>query len=153
MQQKKFMAPFWWMLVITLLVWVQSFLFLLTARDVGLRHLQGITILFFLLWPVIVLAQTIIYFIIRKRTMDRKWVWAHIGFSFFAFVVCKILVMFVFIFVRGDQQWRLVLGNLQFYGFWSTFSFSLLFFIMVLYTTFSNKNIPAPEASFLDIPH
>src|SRR5581483_10288516 len=93
MQSKKLLAPFWWMVAILLVVIAQSYIVLWTARIAHLSSMRITYLLLFLMWPVVILAEAIVYYIIRKRIRNRKWVWAHIGFMFLGFVVLRLLVM------------------------------------------------------------
>src|ERR1700690_2739347 len=83
--KRSFTGPFWLMLVMGLLMLLSVSWYL---REIG--NLNGFTRLSLwrlLLLPTMVLAEALIYWLIRRRNQYHALSWAHSGIFFFSFVL------------------------------------------------------------------
>lgn len=154
MQPKPFLAPVWLLSIAGLF---QCILNLVVFKF----QLKGfvytpVFIFFLLLWPGIAFIEAIVYWLIRKRITERRWVWTHVIFLFFALVMLRLLMTVTLIVgsYTGNAATVIQLTNkLDTYLFWSCVIIGHIFFVVALVKNLSaKKNLPADEL-FLDIPH
>jgi len=143
MQAKPWYTPFWFMVCILIVACFQSLLlFTITARYVSLK----VPLFNMLLWPSILIVEAVIYWLIKKKIAERKWVWAHLLFSLFAFVVLMIF-RFVVSFLAITHSAAAAVNSIRLintigvYCFWAGVVIGHAFFIVALVRSFSNKNV------------
>ena len=120
-----------------------------TASVTSTTLLSGIGLFILMLWPSLILVDAIIYWIIRKRIRERKWVWAHLLFSLLGFVLLQILRFLIFVLVDAynpDLGHTSIpyLNNMEFYGFWFCLVIGHSFFIIAIARSFSGKSSQLP---------
>ena len=110
-----------------------------------------------LLWPCFLLVETVIYWFIRKRIENRRWVWAHLLFSLFAFILLWVLygivLFFLFKLVPPEQYqyYFSLLQKFQQYAFWISVVMGNVFFVLTIVRSFKYKNSfdPNTDTDFL----
>lgn len=145
-KSKPWMLPFWFMLGIAIIGGLEELFVFITTFKFG----KSKYLLLFLIWPSVLFVETIVYWLIRKKITERKWVWAHLLFSLFAFVLLWILyflVSAVFFYTnRGLLTENIVLLNkIKLYCFWSGIVVGHIFFIVAIVRSFSVKNSLLPD--------
>jgi hypothetical protein len=155
---KPWMLPFWLMVGITVFYFSESLLLYRTVYKMQLYPSRWYMISTMLLWPSILLVEATIYWFIRKRIENRRWVWAHLLFSLFAFVLLLILyfivLLIVFEFNHDKDAYSGYLQTIQkikFYTYWSSIVAGHIFFIIAVVRGFSHKSAitPPDPADFL----
>ena len=142
---KPWNTPFWFMMGMTIFNCITGLIaFKFVAR---VTTITGSILFSLLLWPSLILVETIIYWVIRRKVKERKWVWAHLLFSLFAFVVVKILYIlapFIFTFDGVDRGYHKLnlINQIQYYCFWFSFIIGHIFFIIAIIQSFSKNNSP-----------
>ena len=146
---KPWMLPFWFMLGIMIVNMLEE-LFVLHALVKVVTIYSSKYVLLILVWPAILLVEAIIYWRIRKRIHERKWVWAHLLFSLFAFVLVWVLYFGVgVILLYSDRDMltrnRGLLNNIKFYCYWAAIIIGHIFFIVAIVRSLSCKNAVASQ--------
>ena len=150
---RSWITPIWFMVGIMIITCIKNLMNLILFKvsvKAALNALSGTVLFIFMLWPLILLGEAIIYWVIRKRIRERKWVWAHLLFSLFAFVLLFILRFLIFVLVDaynpdlGHTSIR-YLNNMEFYGFWSCLVIGHIFFIVAIVRNYSNKSSLEPD--------
>jgi hypothetical protein len=103
-----------------------------------------------MLWPSIILIEAIIYWFIRKKIVNRRWVWAHLLFSLFAFVLLFVLYFGILAILYAHTDKETYSSNLrlmqkiQSYAFWAGVIAGHIFFVVAIVRSFSVKKFPEP---------
>src|SRR4051794_39921553 len=95
-RSKSWMLPFWFMLGIMIGSFLEN-VFVFTVFLHG-QWFSRAVVLGAMLWPSILLIEAIGYWLIRKRIEERKFVWVHLLFSLFAFVLLWVLYVIILAF-------------------------------------------------------
>jgi hypothetical protein len=104
--------------------------------------------------PACILIESIVYWKIRKKIMDRKMAWIHVGLVMYVCFIPVIKALMFYFFdnfglAGGDLRASIQRVNLiYFYSFWGAVLIGHIFFIILLVTVFSRKelSIPGPES-------
>jgi len=136
------------MLVIAVLLTVLSVASLIALHTINTNNRFGGRRLtynyWYLFWPLLLWAQAIMYRIIRSRITGKLYAWLHITGIAIAFILIPVLnfVALTVIEYRFNARGSLyVLNQARFYSFWFFFIISQVFFIAVLVTAFTKKEI------------
>src|SRR5690242_10598219 len=118
-------TPYWFMLGVMVINFLEFFINLKVSLKVT-TNIPTKVLFIILLWPSFILVEVVIYWVIRKRINERKWVWAHLLFSLFTFVMLEILRFLVFALIfyynRNNGYHSLpIINSIYFYSFWSSF--------------------------------
>lgn len=137
--KRSFTGPFWLMLVMGLLMLLSVSWYL---REIG--NLNGFTRLSLwrlLLLPTMVLAEALIYWLIRRRNQYHALSWAHSGIFFFSFALNVVFTVFRNLHYRyetaGESRISRQMGmHEQIYLFWALVIVAHLAFAAVLVNCF-----------------
>jgi glucan phosphoethanolaminetransferase (alkaline phosphatase superfamily) len=148
-QSKPWYTPIWVMIGVMILTCIKNLILIKFTVHTTVNDLPGIFLFFLILWPLLLLVEVIIYWVIRKRIKERKWVWAHLLFSLLAFVLLFILRFLIYFFVDAyspDPGHTIIryLNNMEFYGFWSSLVIGHVFFIIAIIRSRSGNSAQLP---------
>jgi hypothetical protein len=155
MQKKSFVAPFWFLLVlgIILLLFVSLYVSV-TLRNASAypRYAPRIFYWRIFMWPVIILIEALVYWRIRRRINYRMLSWAHVGILIFAFLANILLAMSGILhnhFFSGPNVSvdRLVTARLQIRLFWVFVGIAHCFFVWLIVNCFRKKAPVAVEGA------
>jgi uncharacterized membrane protein len=147
---KAWNTPIWFMVVIFIFSCLQSLATLKITRQFTTTEMTERALFNMIFWPSLILAESIIYWMIRKRIKERKWVWAHLLFSLLAFVllmILRILISFIILAYNEDQGntiFRLT-NTIEFYIYWSSLIIGHVFFVIAIVRSFSGKSAQLPH--------
>lgn len=148
MQPRSWNTPFVIMLIIFGLTILFDLALLSTYRDLAIV-MSAQMWFFILLWPVLILAEIILYWVLRKKIQERKLVWVHLLCSLFAFVILKFLTVAMsymadYLGFRSLQQ-RNFINYVQIIGFWGGLLIGHTALIVALVRIFSVKEPQMPN--------
>lgn len=152
MQSKAWYTPFWFMVCIMIVAIVQSLILLDIILKATVNVVTSPTMYIVVLWPLLLLVEAIIYWVIRKRLKERKWVWAHLLFSLVGFVLIRVLSVLAFIIIDfygtlPSQATYFLMNRIEIYSYWSCVSIAQIFFIIAVVRNYSNKTLQPPDAN------
>ncbi|HTR27695.1 MAG TPA: hypothetical protein VMH27_00395 [Puia sp.] len=150
--RRAFTGPFWVLLVFGLLLLLTTAVYVNTyiqsARNEGGRSpLSTIALTRILIWPAIFLAESLVYWLIRRRNRFRALSWAHCVIFMLAFLL-NILFSAILIFhyrmvaVAETRVNRQIMMHEQQYFFWGLVIVAHLAFFAVLANCLRN---PGPD--------
>jgi hypothetical protein len=147
MYKKAYNAPFWVMLfVVFILLTTDVAAYIVTHHG---NFASGRTVrfnLWTLLWFSLLIAETILYRVIRKRITNRFYVWAHIILIMVTFVILPVTGVLSAIQARTlppmvYSKKQLQLAQVRFYVFWASIIIGHAFFIATMIKSFSRKPV------------
>ena len=111
-----------------------------------------------ILWPCLVLAEWIVYWVIRKRIREFRWIWFHMAFLVLTFLLLPLIVVIITMIIRtsyspeDSYNYTMVVYQVRFYSFWTFIILAHIFFIIAIAKAFSKpSNIEHdPDSGFLD---
>jgi Na+/phosphate symporter len=154
-KRKPWLLPIGFMLAIIVGSFLENvFIFSITLK---MPLFSGPMLTVVLWWPSVLAIETIIYWFIRRRIENRKWVWAHLLFSLFAFILLCLLYAIVLFFLfkqAPPEQYRYyfsMLQKFQQYAFWISLVIGNVFFVLTIVRSFKYKNFidPNTDTDFL----
>jgi hypothetical protein len=145
---KPWYAPFWFMLGVALLALVEQAIVYISLLRGPMTVSGNLTFRLFL-WPSILFIEVIVYWLIRKRVLERRLVWPHLVLSLFTFVLIQILFVVVSIIMTDDNGGNHIstlkwLQTGQFYCFWAGVITGHTFFIVAIVRSYSAKHPQLP---------
>ena len=143
MQSKPWYTPFWFMLGVLLLSCLQQVVIFKVIIKSSTYIPSGKVLLFLLMWPSICLVEAIIYWVIRRRVFERKWVWAHLILTACAMGLIDLLAIVLFVFASQMVSAQPI-RRFQFYSFWSCLVIGHVFFIVAFVRSFSGNSAQLP---------
>ncbi|MBO9201252.1 MULTISPECIES: hypothetical protein [Niastella] len=152
-KSKSWMLPFWFMTGIAILCFLENLTLFKANSYVAAATFSWYILIEAITWPFIILIEAIIYWRIRKRIENRKWVWAHLLFSLFSFVLLVVLyfiALYCIFFITGGEGYSYyltIMKRIQFYAFWSGVVVGNIFFIVAIVQSFSYQKSPLPADS------
>jgi hypothetical protein len=139
LRAKPWYTPFWFLLGVMVLCAVEHLILLNLIIKSQVSYLSGSILFMLFLWPFLLLMEVIFYWVVRKRIGERKWVWGHLIFSLFSFVLVRLLyVAAVFIvndFYQSHSAYTII-QQIQIYCFWAGVIISHIFFVVVIVQCF-----------------
>jgi hypothetical protein len=153
--RKNYTAPFWNMLVLTVLV---AIFYILSIRDVSKGsndRLLNTYIITGAIFFILMLAETIIYWSFRQKPMRKLWVWLHIASLYLAFVGIPLAIVILFLSIPPqtveEKLWELaiLIKRIQKWGTIGLVSISLVFFVLVVIDT--NRRAKRERAAVTDV--
>jgi hypothetical protein len=134
------------MLGVLLLNIVEQIVVFKLMIKVQIANLSGESLFLFFLWPLLLLVELFVYWQIRKRIKERKWVWLHLVFILYTFVLVRLFygIIGISIITYMSELWSAAFGILQkfqFYGFWAGVIISHIFFIIVIVQCFFKRKL------------
>ena len=145
---KPWMLPFWFMLGILVFNSLENFFFVFPVIfGIRLFSLTWDIVFLIMIWPSILIAEAVVYWRIRKRIHERKWVWAHLLFSLFAFVLQYVFHFSILLIVNSVidgiafSSFLLKMNLIKFYTFWGNIIIGHVFFIVTIVRSFSAKKL------------
>jgi hypothetical protein len=154
MQPKPFLAPVWLLSIACLFQCIFNLFFFRVEVQVAVY--TPVVIFFMFLWPCVLFIQAFVYWRIRKRITERRWVWTHVGFLFFAFVVLRLVLtatLFITSYTGNLKSTIRLINKLDVLLFWSCVALGHIFLIIALVKNLSAKKNPPTDELFLDIPY
>ncbi|OQP65220.1 hypothetical protein A3860_16245 [Niastella vici] len=150
MQTRSWYTPFWIMVVVVIFACIQSLILfnvILKATTVSVG--MGADLYVVMLLPLVLLVETIIYWVIRKRIKERKWVWVNLWLSLFGFVILRLLYLLILFIYYSFSTYHsplvtILVSRIEYYGCWSCIIFGQIFFIVAVVRNYSNKNTLQP---------
>jgi hypothetical protein len=142
MQSTPWYTPFRIMLIIFILLILFDVVFLTTYKLS--ISLTGQMLFFLIIWPVVVLGEVILYWVLRKKIKERKLVWVHLLFSLFAFVVLKFIIVLL-TFITRAVLWRDHIYYVQLIGFWGSIIIGHTSLIVAIVRSYSAKDPQPPN--------
>ena len=107
-------------------------------------------------WPCLLIAEIVIYYIIRKRLYNRQWVIIHCLCNLFVFVALPLSVPFFVTLLFGRysaEEYRTLMNTGSQIRFWLFYFFLLVghvFFILTIVKGFKKKQESHEPAGLLD---
>ena len=146
---KPWNTPIWVMVGILIVSCLQSLIVFKLTMRFTIGEITGTVLFNMLFLPSLILVDAIIYWMIRKRIMERKWVWAHLLFSLFAFVVLMILRLVVtFLAIThnldGGRESIRLFNTIEGYFFWGSIIIGHVFFIVAIVRIYANDSPQLP---------
>jgi hypothetical protein len=147
-RSKPWMLPFWFMAAILIVTLLQNLFLYRTIVKYG-SGVPGNVLFFLLMWPVILLIETVVYWWLRKRIAQRRWVWAHLLFSLLAFILVRLLQVIVLFWAQLNylntsyDSFYPLINKIEIYCFWGSVAVGHIFFIIAIVRSFSYKNAVA----------
>jgi hypothetical protein len=140
MLKRSFTGPFWFMLVLGVVACGMSM--------VGIRNLQiyaqghRISVLKFLYLPAIILIETIMYWMVRKRNSYRKASWCHLLLFTFAYLTPYLEMLVIDVYLKSVPLVNVVsfirfANKLRLGIFWGVMMLAHIFFARVIIKSFS----------------
>jgi hypothetical protein len=151
-KSKSWKLPFWFMLGISVFHFLEDLFVFPVFFHIHLFPLRRDMLSILMIWPSLLFTEAVIYWLIRKRMYERKWVWAHLLFSLFAFVLlwvlyCLVAAIFYYI-NRALLKNAGLMNNIKFYCFWAGIVVGHIFFIVAIVRSFSYKNaLASPDVN------
>lgn len=147
---KAWNTPIGFMLGIFIVSCLQSLATLQVTRQFSTTEMTERALFNMVFWPSLILTESIIYWVIRKRIKERKWVWAHLLFSLLAFVllmILRILISFIILAYNQDQGTEILrlTNTIEFYIYWSSFVIGHVFFVVAIVRSFSGNTVQLPD--------
>lgn len=142
-------TPVWVMVSILIVSCLQSLILLKVTVPLTNGEITGTVLFNMLFWPLLILVDAIIYWMIRKRIMERKWVWAHLLFSLFAFVLLMIIRLAIsFLAIThnldGGRASIRLMNTIEGYCFWGSIITGHVFFIVAIVRIYSGNSPQQP---------
>jgi hypothetical protein len=145
MKRKSYTGPFWMMLIIAIISAVYNYG---AARIIlKMTHLRLMTFVLLFLWPMLLFAESIVYWMVRKRIVYRKYAWAHIFFTFLNFIIFPLIRALTVGFAARFPSFTVlheakrVEQEMQFSFFWSLIILGHVFFGMALKKSFTKDPV------------
>lgn len=138
MKRKTFTEPFWTMLMMGIFSVISNYISATIILKMQLSYLKPMVVLFLLLWPMLLLAEAIVYWIIRKKNVYRKYTWAHILFTFIGLVIVPVMGKLTnSLLSRSITRTRMIhatriQNDMEVAFFWASIILGHMFFILVL---------------------
>jgi len=159
---RKFYIVFWVFfavfLMVTAMQWATIF-YLEQIKD-SLNPDLNLRLFYFygILWPCLVLGEWIVYWMIRKRISELRWIWYHLILLVLTFLILPLVVVIITIFIRGNYgatdsyDFTMVVYRVRFYSFWTFIILAHIFFIIALVKAFSKpaESDHDQDSGFLD---
>ena len=147
---KPWNTPIWVMVSILIFSSLQSLIVLKVSVPLTTKEITGTILFNMLFWPSLISIDTIVYWVIRKRIMERKWVWAHLLFSLFGFVILMILRFLAIFFLPithnldGGRESIRLMNIIEGYCFWGSIIIGHVFFIVAIVRIYANNSPQLP---------
>lgn len=106
------------------------------------RRLSVYVLVMYLIWPVILLGEAMVYLIVRRRIYDRRSALVHLWLVYFGFLILPLLFM-VLARVMPYGLWLRYIFYVRLFLFWGTFIIGHIYFGRVL----ARRPAPLPESS------
>jgi hypothetical protein len=138
MKRRSFTGPFWLQLLfgIGYMTVVVAYLRVLTAQTYGRQVLSGVILWRFFLWPIVILVEALVYWLIRRRNQFRALSWAHTVIFTLSFLLNIFFTLIWTMHYRvGDVESRMnsqIARHELGYLFWALVIVSHLAFVAVL---------------------
>ncbi len=141
--RKSYNAPFWVMFFVALILTAGYIIGYWAAQKVNTSfHRKQINYnIWFMLWPALLWAETIMYRLVRKKIKKILYVWLHISSVIAAFILMPVCVALVTVFATTHnnlmvarqlrQVWQVI--------FWATFIIGHAFFITTIVKSFTKR--------------
>jgi hypothetical protein len=144
-RNKAYNAPFWVMLVISLILTIAYIvLFIATFNIMQQGRYRRINYNYwFMLWPVLLWAETITYRVIRKKIKKLSYVWLHIGLLGFIFIIMPVLFIIIPAFFAATESnsgyftMLTLFEKIRYMVFWVGLAAGHAFFIATVIKSFS----------------
>lgn len=107
-------------------------------------------------WPCLLIAEIVIYYVIRKRLNNRQWVLIHSLCNLFIFVALPLSVPFfvnLFFGQYSGEEFKALMNTVSQVRFWVFYFFLLVghvFFILTIVKGFKKKQESHEPAGLLD---
>lgn len=146
---KRFLAPVWFMLGIAIFAFFYNYLLFSVVYKINTSAMTGFVLFMFLLWPLLILSEGFVYWLIRYKITERKWAWAHVIFILFALVLlrCAEIILLALRIIRKTDS---AIARFETYLFWSSVIIAHIFFVIVLVRCSAAKKEPPVGDSFLN---
>ena len=149
--RKSYMVPFWVMIILLIVVigyyvflyiWLNSYAFQEVIRKqtvVWATYVGGL------------LAETLVYFFLRKMKIRRSLIWSHVGALWFSFVIIPLVFGIIQFFQSlnySPEEFRsagILLRRIRFVLFWSALVIGHIFFIAAIINGLRRKAAPDTE--------
>ena len=146
---KAWNTPIWVMVSLFIFSCLQSLIIFKVTTRLATGEIRGTALFNMLFGPLLIVVDTVIYGMIRKRIMERKWVWTHLLFSLFAFFLLTILrfaatfLALTHVFDDGRAT-ILLMDTIQKYCFWCSITIGHVFLIVAIVRMYSDKSPQLP---------
>lgn len=95
---------------------------------------------FLFLWPVVIIAEGLVYWFIRKKIKSNINVWMHLGATFTGFILLNVVFILINLTVSTFNVTLLIaLGQIHTALFWLSLIVGQAFFVAVLVKAFRKK--------------
>ena len=99
--RKSHMAPFWMMALLVIIVVGYYIYLFVTLKIIGSPQVMRYLVTTWSIEIVVLLAEAITYWFIRKWKMPKLFVWAHIGSSWFSFVLIPLVIGIIIVIISS----------------------------------------------------
>jgi hypothetical protein len=148
-QSKAWYTPFWFMVGILFVSCIQSLFLFKQITKLATNEISGRILFNMLFWPSLLFVEAFIYWMIRKRISVRKWVWAHLLFSLFAFVLLRIMQIVIYLSLYANSRDLAdanihIINRIEFYTYWCSIVIGHMFFIIAIIRSRSGTSAQLP---------
>ena len=144
--RKTNMAPFWSMVVLLIFnIGFDLYLYFAYYKELfeNFPNLSIWVLRYQFITTGILIAEVIIYFLIRKWNLVKWFIWIHIGCSYFVIVGIPVLGTALALLVFQDRvieyETRVLAEGIRFIAFWSFVIIGHIFFAAAIISGFKNK--------------
>jgi hypothetical protein len=151
MGKEKFTAPFWALLIVGIVA-LGGYALMIRIVLGSMFYTWGLKILLYYPWPILAFIESIVYWRISKRNVDRKDSWAHVILfsSAAALSILRGAVLLVFFRILHVSNTGVIMRTFSigfFVLFWLLIIGAHAYFFQVLRKTLSRQRMAGPEAS------
>ena len=145
MRKKTIVGPFWVMLVIGIIDALYNYAIYKHGVQ-SLRSNMAVSIkrmLLLYLWPTLLISESVLYWIVKRRIIYPKQAWVHVSCMLFCFIAYPLIIVFVvryfneFLSVNKRNGIAPTVYNILFYTYWASMVVGTAFFVMVLKKSFA----------------
>jgi len=138
---KTYTTPVRVMIIIALVIIFLSFT---NARYIAYLNAgqRGWAYFFLFLWPVLIVAETIVYWFLRKKIKSDVNVWMHLGANFTAFVLLNVIFTIINLNIDAFSVPFIIAANKVHYViFWLAVIVGRAFFVAIIVKSFRKEPV------------
>ncbi len=147
---KLYRAPFWVMLIATILVaalHIWTYNTLKNLSPAAKRSLDSTLNLYIIGWPVLLLGETVIYWLISRKKPQKLYIWLHVSLIIFIFILVPFVSILANAFAariyRPEEYFAYLrkISLFRTYTFWLFLVIGHAFFIATIVKSFTKRKV------------
>lgn len=157
--KRSYNSPFYVMLIIAILLSISAALVYIQTADARTGKFKNASYNYwYLLWPLLIWIETILYRVIRRKIVTKHYVWLHISVVAFIHVIMPVVSTLILLNLRSGLDNNSyynkydIIRKIQGITFWFFFIIGHAFFITTIAKSFKRKEAEDNEqaTSILD---